>query len=96
MASRYTGEQIAALREAADIESVAREYSELKPTSNGNLSGRCPFCSKDQFYVYTDRQFVYCFACGVAGDVINFFKRIEHLDFDTAFEKLTKRFGGDA
>ena len=42
---------------------------------------------------HPDTQSFFCFGCGAAGDVINFIRRIENLDYMEAVRLLAQRAG---
>ncbi len=54
------------------------------------LTGRCPFHDdrRPSLVVYPATQSFYCFGCGAAGDVIEFLRRAEGLDFREALTRL--------
>ncbi len=55
----------------------------------------CPFHSEKtpSCHIYTDTQSFYCFGCGAGGDVINFIRLIEHLDYLESVKFLAQRAG---
>ncbi len=82
------------LRNRADIENTISSYVNLKRA--GRISkGLCPFHGEKtaSFTVYPDTQSYYCFGCGNGGDVINFIKNIENLDYLDAVRFLADRVG---
>lgn len=82
------------VRERADIVEAVSRYVELKQAGK-NFRGLCPFHPErnPSFYVSPDKQFFYCFGCGVGGDVINFLMRIEGLSFPEALRRLAEEVG---
>lgn len=82
------------LKYRSDIEQVVGSYVNLRRRGS-TLSGLCPFHSEKSpsFTVYPDTQSFFCFGCGAAGDVINFIRRIENLDYMEAVRLLAQRAG---
>lgn len=78
----------------SDIEAVVSSYVQLK-RGGRHLMGLCPFHSEKSpsFTVYTDTQSFFCFGCGAGGDVINFIKRVENLEYIDAVKHLVDRAG---
>ena len=77
-----------------NIEDVVSQYVTLK-RAGSNLVGLCPFHSEKSpsFTVFASEGNCYCFGCGAGGDVINFIRKIENLDYPSAIEFLAKRVG---
>jgi DNA primase len=82
------------LRLTADVVEVVGGYVELRQTG-ANYKGLCPFHQEKtpSFIVSPGRQTFHCFGCEAGGDVIEFTKRIENLDFRDAVETLSRRYG---
>ena len=82
------------LKYRSDIEQVVGSYVNLRRRGR-TLSGLCPFHSEKSpsFTVYPESQSFYCFGCGAGGDVINFIRRIENLDYMEAIRFLAQRAG---
>jgi DNA primase len=87
-------EDVAAVREAADLVAIVGQYTQLKRVGR-NFSGLCPFHSEKtpSFSVNGEKGFFYCFGCQAKGDVISFVREIEHLDFVGAVEWLAAKTG---
>lgn len=77
-----------------NIEDVISSYVTLK-RAGSNYQGLCPFHSErtPSFTVFPSTSNFYCFGCGAGGDVINFIRRAENLDYPSAVELLAKRAG---
>lgn len=93
MAGRaFPAEFIQELRSASDIVSVVSEYVRLKKVGN-NYVGLCPFHNEDtpSFSVNREKQMFYCFGCNVGGDVFEFIKQREKVDFPEAVRLLAQR-----
>ena len=84
------------LRNRNEITSVVSGYVSLKRRGRTQV-GLCPFHNEDtpSFTVYPDSESFYCFGCQVGGDVINFIRRIENLDYIDAVRFLAQRAGMD-
>ena len=82
------------LKYRSDIEQVIGSYVNLRRRGR-TLSGLCPFHSEKSpsFTVYPENQSFYCFGCQAGGDVINFIRRIENLDYMEAVRFLAQRAG---
>jgi len=87
-------EDIALVRERAQIEEVVSSYVTLRRAGGGSLKGLCPFHDEKSpsFHVTPSRQFFHCFGCEVGGDVISFLQKIEGLGFAEAVERLADRY----
>jgi DNA primase len=94
MALRFTDDFIDKLRDSNDIESVISGYMELRRRGR-TLTGLCPFHNEKtpSFTVYPETASYYCFGCGAGGDVINFVRNIENLDYIEAVKFLADRAG---
>ncbi|MBQ2686416.1 MAG: DNA primase [Clostridia bacterium] len=77
-----------------NIEDVVSGYVNLK-RAGSNYVGLCPFHSEKtpSFTVFPANGNCHCFGCGAGGDVINFIRRVESLDYREALELLAKRAG---
>ena len=95
MPGRIRQEDIAAVRERSPIADVVGEYLQLRPAGGGSLKGLCPFHDErsPSFNVTPGKELYHCFSCGEGGDVITFIRKIEHLDFTEAVERLAARAG---
>ncbi len=82
------------LKERTDIADVISGYVQLKK-SGRSLMGLCPFHNEKtgSFSVSRENGFFHCFGCGAGGDVINFIKRIENLDYVEAVRFLAQKAG---
>lgn len=94
MAMRFTDDFIDRLRDSNDIESVIAGYIDLRRRGR-TLTGLCPFHNEKtpSFTVYPETSSYYCFGCGAGGDVINFIRNIENLDYIEAVKFLADRAG---
>lgn len=94
MAMRFSDDFIDRLRDSNDIESVIAGYIDLRRRGK-TLTGLCPFHNEKtpSFTVYPETSSYYCFGCGAGGDVINFIRNIENLDYIEAIKFLADRAG---
>ncbi|MQA06216.1 MAG: DNA primase [Streptosporangiales bacterium] len=97
MAGRIRDEDIALVRERSPIDEVVREHVALRNAGAGSLKGICPFHDEKtpSFHVSPQRGVYFCFGCQEGGDVITFIRKVEHLDFAEAVERLARRAGVD-
>ena len=91
---RFSDEFLQELRMRCDIEQIVSGYVPLRRRGK-NLVGLCPFHNEKtpSFTLYPDNQSYYCFGCGAGGDVVNFIRRIENLDYTEAVRFLCDRAG---
>ena len=91
---RFSDDFLQELRARCDIEQIISGYVQLRRRGK-NLVGLCPFHNEKtpSFTVYPENQSYYCFGCGAGGEVINFIRRIENLDYVEAVRFLCDRAG---
>ncbi len=79
--------------QATDFVSLVGETVMLHEKGSGDFWGRCPFHEErtESFHVSADRGLFYCFGCGAKGDVIDYVKRRENLEFMDAVRYLADR-----
>ncbi len=82
------------IRLSNDIVDVVSQYVKLERKGK-HMFGLCPFHREKtaSFSVTESKQMYYCYSCGKGGNVINFIKDIENLDFIDAVEFLAARVG---
>ncbi|MES9995238.1 DNA primase [Desulfovibrio aminophilus] len=87
---------IQAVKSRLVLSDVVRRYVDLRPVS-GRFMGACPFHqeTKPSMSVNDEEGFFYCFGCQASGDVIDFYKRINGLEFREALEQLAAEAGVD-
>lgn len=83
------------LKVRVNIADVVSRVVSLRKAGGNRLKGLCPFHNEKtpSFHVNIDRGLYKCFGCGKAGDVIEFVRETEQLNFTEAVEALGKRFG---
>lgn len=82
------------IKSRINIVDLVREYVPLLRQTGSNYKACCPFHKEKtpSFMVSEDRQMWYCFgACSEGGDIFDFVKKIEGMDFPEALRLLAKR-----
>ncbi len=94
MAERIPEQLIQDILAASDIVELVSQYVPLR-RSGSSYVGLCPFHKEKtpSFHVTPDRQLYYCFGCSAGGNIVEFVKNIEHLDFVEAIRFLAERAG---
>jgi DNA primase len=87
-------ELVQAVRDAADILSVASEHTRLERKGRDH-QGLCPLHKEKtpSFHVDADRGLFYCFGCNAGGDAIKLHMLTTGDDFPAAIEALALRYG---
>ncbi|MEC8948050.1 MAG: DNA primase [Actinomycetota bacterium] len=87
-------EDVRKVRDESDIIRVITEHTQLKKTG-AQWMGLCPFHGEKSpsFSVNAEKGVYYCFGCQVSGDVIDFVREIEGLDFASSVEFLAAKTG---
>ncbi|KHK04051.1 DNA primase [Desulfovibrio sp. TomC] len=87
---------VAAVKARANIVEIVGRYVNLRPVGS-RLVGPCPFHqeTKGSFNVHPDKGFFHCFGCQASGDVIDFYCRINGLEFREGLERLASELGVD-
>jgi DNA primase len=85
---------VQAVRDAADILSVAAEHTRLERKGRDH-QGLCPLHKEKtpSFHVDPDRGLFYCFGCNAGGDAIKLHMLTTGDDFPAAIEALALRYG---
>jgi hypothetical protein len=80
------------IRRSANLLALVPRPPEPRPTARNRWQCVCPFHedkSPSMSVSFLDFGWVFrCFACGVAGDVVNYVMRLERLSFQEALSKL--------
>ncbi len=95
MAGRINDEDVKAVRDAVPIDAVVSEYLQLRGAGGGNLKGLCPFHDEKSpsFQVSPSKGLFHCFGCQEGGDTLTFVRKIDHLSFSEAVERLAAQAG---
>lgn len=85
---------IQTLKQRLNIVDVVRRYVSLRP-GGGRQMGLCPFHQEKtpSFSVNETEGFFYCFGCQAGGDVLDFYQRVNGLEFKDALEQLAAEAG---
>lgn len=94
MSTGYADNIVDEIKSRCNIVDVVGRTVNLKKTGS-NHKGLCPFHSEKtpSFVVSEDKQIFTCFGCGATGDVIEFVKRLNNLDFREATERMAEEYG---
>ena len=92
--ARISDRSVQDVKAAADMVEVVSSRTPLRRASGTRFTGRCPFHEEKtpSFSVNPVDKLYYCFGCGKGGDVIQFVRETENLDFAGAVEWLAERF----
>ncbi len=92
--SQRNARAIQDIKSRISLVDIARRYMELQ--RNGHrFVAPCPFHqeSKPSFSINEEEGFFYCFGCQAAGDLFDFYGRINGLDFRETLEQLAEEAG---
>ncbi len=87
-------EDLQKIKENIDFVAIVQRYVHLKQ-SGDRWWGLCPFHqdSKPSFNVHPEKGFFSCFGCNESGDVIDFYSKINGLEFVEALQDLASEAG---
>ncbi|WP_035243866.1 DNA primase [Desulfonatronovibrio hydrogenovorans] len=85
---------IAEIKSRLSLVDIVNRFVELRPVGD-RWTAPCPFHqeTKPSFSVSPDKGFYYCFGCQASGDLIEFYKNINGLDFAEAVRQLADEAG---
>ena len=83
------------VKSRTNIADVIGERVALKSAGVGAMKGLCPFHDErsPSFNVRPQAGFYHCFGCGESGDVYSFLRKMDHVSFQEAVERLAGRIG---
>ncbi|HEU4756843.1 MAG TPA: CHC2 zinc finger domain-containing protein, partial [Agromyces sp.] len=95
MAGRIRQSDVDEVKARTNIADIVGEHVALKSAGVGSMKGLCPFHDErsPSFHVRPQVGFYHCFGCGESGDVYSFLRKIDHLSFTEAVERLAGRIG---
>ncbi|MEJ1155556.1 DNA primase [Microbacterium marmarense] len=95
MAGRISQRDVDEVKARTDISEIIGERVALKSAGVGAMKGLCPFHDErsPSFNVRPQAGFYHCFGCGESGDVYSFLRKMDHLSFTEAVERLAGRVG---
>ena len=87
-------EDVRRVRDETDIIRIVTEHTQLKKTG-AQWMGLCPFHGEKSpsFSVNAEKGVYYCFGCQVSGDVIDFVREVDGMDFAGSVEFLAAKAG---
>ena len=91
---RHSESTLAAIKQAVDIVTLVGEYLPLHRTGS-KYKALCPFHDdhNPSLELNPDRQSFKCWSCGAGGDIFDFVKDYERVDFPEALRMLADRAG---
>jgi DNA primase len=91
---RHSEVTLAAIKHAVDIVALVGEYLPLT-RAGSKFKALCPFHDdhNPSLELNSDRQSYKCWSCGAGGDVFDFVKEYERVDFPEALRMLAERAG---
>ena len=91
---RHSDATKAAIKNAVDIVALVSEYLPLR-RAGSKFKALCPFHDdhNPSLEINPARQSFKCWSCSAGGDVFDFVKNYEHVDFPEAMRMLAERAG---
>jgi DNA primase len=93
--ARYAPESKERVRDAVDFVEVVSAKTELRRAGVNRYEGLCPFHDErtPSFGIDPTNKLYHCFGCQAGGDVFDFVRETEGVDFPAALELLADRYG---
>lgn len=92
---RHPDTSLSAIKNAVDIVALAGDYLPTLRRVGSKFKALCPFHDdhNPSLELNPDRQSFKCWSCGAGGDIFDFVKNIEHVEFPEALRMLADRAG---
>ena len=86
---------VAEVKARLDMLEIVGRYVNLRASGSGRWVAPCPFHqeTKPSFSVVPDKGFFHCFGCGASGDLIDFYCKINGLEFKEGLKQLAEMAG---